>query len=225
MLLRHGTLIVFAWVFAVQLGVPIPTVPLLVTVGALGGLGKLNLGWALLAALGGSVLADLIWYGVGRRWGHRVLRLAAVDRARRLFLAHRLAALVIGKFFEVNAAVAALAGTSGIGVVEFLVYDIGSALVWAGTWGGLGWVLHDRMPDVTVSLAPLGMGMIIETAVALTAYGALKYGKRVSRRARDEHMSGSPRRHRRGPTVSWPGEARDRGARPCGRRRRRRPGR
>ena len=191
MLLRHSTLIVFAWVFGVQLGVPIPTVPLLVTVGALGGLGKLDLGWALLAALAGSVLADLIWSGVGRRWGHRVLRLAAVDRARRLFLAHRLGALVIGKFFfEVNAAVAALAGTSGIGVVEFLVYDVGSALVWAGTWGGLGWVLHDRMPDVTAPLAPLGMELIIETAVALAAYGALKYARRgQSSRSRRAHES------------------------------------
>jgi membrane protein DedA with SNARE-associated domain len=33
-LLRHGPLIVFAWVFAVQVGVPIPTVPLLMAVGA-----------------------------------------------------------------------------------------------------------------------------------------------------------------------------------------------
>ena len=32
-LLEHGTLIVFGWVFAVQVGVPIPTVPLLFVVG------------------------------------------------------------------------------------------------------------------------------------------------------------------------------------------------
>jgi membrane protein DedA with SNARE-associated domain len=59
-LLRHGPMIVFAWVFTVQVGVPIPTVPLLLAIGALGGLGKLSLGWALLAALGGSMAADLL---------------------------------------------------------------------------------------------------------------------------------------------------------------------
>jgi membrane protein DedA with SNARE-associated domain len=96
-LLRHGPTIVFAWVFSVQVGVPIPTVPLLLAVGGLAGLGKLRLEWALLAALGGSIAADLLWYGVGRRWGGRALRIGTVGRARELFLAHRLRALVIGK--------------------------------------------------------------------------------------------------------------------------------
>ena len=116
-LLRHGPVIVFAWVFAVQVGVPIPTAPLLMAVGALGSLGKLSLGWALLGALGGSLVADLLWYGIGRRWGHWIRGTTAADRARDLFLAHRLGALAIGKFFfEVNAAIAALAGSSGIRV-------------------------------------------------------------------------------------------------------------
>ena len=37
-LLEHGTLIVFGWVFAVQVGVPIPTVPLLFAVGGSSGI-------------------------------------------------------------------------------------------------------------------------------------------------------------------------------------------
>src|SRR5262249_31025703 len=95
-LLKHGPAIVFAWVFTVQMGLPIPTGPLLRAVGARGGWGKLSLGWALWAARGGSMTADLLWYGVGRRWGGRILRGAVVCRARQLFLAHRLWALVIG---------------------------------------------------------------------------------------------------------------------------------
>jgi membrane protein DedA with SNARE-associated domain len=112
-LLSYGIPIVFGWVFAGQAGVPIPTVPLLLAVGALGALRKLSLGWALLTALGGSIVADLLWFGVGRCWGDGALRVGAVGRARELFLAHRLRALVIGKFlFGMNAAVAALAGSS-----------------------------------------------------------------------------------------------------------------
>jgi len=158
-LLRHGPLIVLGWVFTVQVGVPIPTVPLLLAIGALGGLGKLSLGWALLAALGGSMAADLLWYGVGRRWGGQALRV----RARELFLAHGLWALVIGKFvFELNAAVAALAGSSGIRISRFLVYEVASALLWAGGLAGVGYVLQGGMKQVTAT--PVGVWLIFESA-------------------------------------------------------------
>jgi membrane protein DedA with SNARE-associated domain len=187
-LLRHGTLIVFAWVFAVQVGVPIPTAPLLMAVGALGSLGKLSLGWALVGALGGSLVADLLWYGIGRRWGHWIRRTTAADRARDLFLVHRLGALVIGKFFfEVNAAVAALAGISGIRVGEFLAYDAASALLWAGAWTGLGYVLQDSMKEATTMLAPLSALLIVEVAGALAAYGAIKHARRRGVPARAAH--------------------------------------
>ena len=158
-LLRHGPLIVFGWVFTVQVGVPIPTVPLLLAIGALGGLGKLSLGWALLAALGGSMAADLLWYGVGRRWGGQALRVRAIGRARELFLAHGLWALVIGKFvFGLNAAVAALAGSAGIRLSRFLVYEVASTLLWAGGWAGIGYVLQGGMKQVTATLTPLACG-------------------------------------------------------------------
>ena len=191
-LLKHGSLIVFAWVFAVQVGVPIPTVPLLMAVGALGSLGKLSLGWALLGALGGSLVADLLWYGIGRRWGHWIRGTEAVDRARDLFLTHRLGALLIGKFFfEVNAAIAALAGSSGIHVGEFLVYDAASALLWAGAWTGFGYVLQDGMKAATTMLAPLSMLLVLEMTGALAAFGSIKHARRrgVPARSADERTS------------------------------------
>jgi len=191
-LLSHGTLIVFAWVFAVQVGVPIPTGPLLMAVGALGSLGRLNLGWAVLGALGGSLVADLLWYGIGRRWGHWIRRTTAAGRARDLFLAHRLGALAIGKFFfEVNAAVAALAGSSGIRVGEFLAYDAASALLWAGAWTGLGYVLQDGMKEATTMLAPLSALLVLEMVGALAVYGAIKHARRRRVPARPEPERGT----------------------------------
>ena len=191
-LLKHGSLIVFAWVFAVQVGVPIPTVPLLMAVGALGSLGKLSLGWALLGALGGSLVADLLWYGIGRRWGHWIRGTEAVDRARDLFLTHRLGALLIGKFFfEVNAAIAALAGSSGIHVGEFLVYDAASALLWAGAWTGFGYLLQDGIKEAATMLAPLSMLLVLEMAGVLAAFGSIKHARRrgVPARSADERTS------------------------------------
>ena len=42
---RHGYLLVFAWVFIEQAGLPIPSAPLLLAVGALAGMQQMNLGW------------------------------------------------------------------------------------------------------------------------------------------------------------------------------------
>jgi len=47
-ILRHGYLVLLAWVFAEQAGLPIPSIPLLLAAGALAGAGKLNFLIALL---------------------------------------------------------------------------------------------------------------------------------------------------------------------------------
>ncbi len=131
--------------------------------GALGALRKLSLGWALLAAAGGD----------------RALRLAAVGRAREPFLSSRLWALVIGKFvFEVNGAVAALAGSSEIRLRAFLVFDVVSGLFWAGTWVGIGYVLQASMTTVTATAASVGVWMTVEIAAVLLVYGAVTCGTR-----------------------------------------------
>ncbi len=99
--------------------------------------------------------------------------------ARDLFLAHRLWAIAIGKFFfEVNAAVSALAGSSRIPLGEFLLCDVASALLWAGTWAGIGYVLKDGAKEVAVALAPVGEWSLIVIAGALGAYVAVKCVKR-----------------------------------------------
>lgn len=42
-LIQHGYTVVFVWVLAETAGLPIPSAPLLITVGALAGLGKIRL--------------------------------------------------------------------------------------------------------------------------------------------------------------------------------------
>jgi len=72
---KYGLWIVFANVFLQQIGVPIPLLPTLVVAGAL----SASAGPSILASLGtaiaASVIADLIWYLLGKRYGYRVLRL------------------------------------------------------------------------------------------------------------------------------------------------------
>ncbi len=72
-LVRHGYALVFGWVFAEQIGLPIPAVPVLLASGALAGSGRLSLLGALAAAGVASLLSDTIWYWLGRVRGGSVL--------------------------------------------------------------------------------------------------------------------------------------------------------
>src|SRR5262245_37716568 len=71
--IRHGPALVFAAVFVEQLGVPLPATPWLLAAGALAATGNISWFAALAAATLGSLLADAIWFYLGRYKGHRVI--------------------------------------------------------------------------------------------------------------------------------------------------------
>src|SRR5438552_8946160 len=72
---QYGYLVLFAFVLAEQIGLPVPAVPVLLGVGALAGAGRMSLALAFAAALAASLPPDLVWYELGRRRGNRVLGL------------------------------------------------------------------------------------------------------------------------------------------------------
>ena len=72
-LLKHGYSVLFASVFARQMCLPVPAILFLLAAGALAGSGKLSLVAALGVAVPACVLADLVWYEAGRRWGDGIL--------------------------------------------------------------------------------------------------------------------------------------------------------
>ncbi len=74
-LVRHGEAIVFAAVFAEQIGLPVPAIPVLLAAGALAGAGKMSLAGAVLLSLVACFAGDLIWYGLGRSRGRHALNL------------------------------------------------------------------------------------------------------------------------------------------------------
>ena len=72
--IRHGEVVIFVYVFADQIGIPVPAVPGLLAMGALAATGKINWALALISGVCASLLADFIWYGLGRARGNQVLR-------------------------------------------------------------------------------------------------------------------------------------------------------
>src|SRR5260370_25670453 len=63
--LTHGALVLFIWILVQQLGVPIPSAPLLISVGSLASSGRIDFESSLMAAFGASFLADTFWYHIG----------------------------------------------------------------------------------------------------------------------------------------------------------------
>ena len=68
-LIQYGVVVLFAWTFAVQAGMPVPAGPILIGAGVLSGSGEMSLALAIVAATGATLGADVLWYSLGRSLG------------------------------------------------------------------------------------------------------------------------------------------------------------
>ena len=133
LLTQYGLAVVFVWALAVQAGAPMPAVPMLLGAGALSGSGRMDLAFAIAAAMAAAVGADLLWYALGRSHGTRVLELlcrfsldadSLIRHAKERFVVHRLRYLVLAKFLPgvnplaaLERSLAAQANASGDGAI------------------------------------------------------------------------------------------------------------
>ena len=187
-LLEYGYVILYAFVLAEQIGLPIPAVPVLLGMGALAAGGQMSLAVALSVVLAASLPPDLVWYELGRRRGPRVLaRICAISlepdwcvrRTETLFIRLGRKLLLVAKFLPGLSAVASpLAGSAGVARWQFILLDITGALTWAGTWMGLGYVFRDALDVVAAWVARLGGHALLVAGAALAAYVAVKYAQR-----------------------------------------------
>lgn len=141
--IRYGYWVVFLWVLTEQLGIPIPSTPLLLTAGTLTATHQLRLPLVLLAALVASLIADSTWYLFGKRYGSAVVRLvcrlslessACVRKTEGYFTKRGATALLVAKFVPGLGSVAApIAGQIGMPYAMFALCDAGGILLWTLT--------------------------------------------------------------------------------------------
>jgi len=188
LVLKYGYLLLFAFVAAEQIGLPVPAVPVLLGVGALAGNGRMSILLALGIALVASLPADIIWYELGRRRGGRVLGLlcrvslepdTCVRQTETLFVRRGPAALLIAKFFPGFSTMAPpLAGMSGIGRQRFLLLDAAGTLLWAGAWLVVGYALRGTLDSVVAAVAQAGHHALVVAGIALAAWIVTKFVRR-----------------------------------------------
>jgi membrane protein DedA with SNARE-associated domain len=184
----HGVPVVLVVVFLDQIGLPIPSVPVLLALGALAGAGRIDPFAALAAALAGSVVADIAWFELGRRRGTNVLaflcRLSlepdtCVSRTQHLFARHGVKSLLVAKFVPGFDTVAPpLAGMLRVGLGRFIAWTAAGAALWLVAFGGAGYLLSDRIEELAAAADRMS-GTIGWTVAALFAvYLGWKFAER-----------------------------------------------
>ncbi len=136
--------ILFLWVLVEQLGIPIPSIPVLLTAGTLSATHKVHASYALGAVLTACVLADSVWYFLGRRYGGSILRLlcrlsleasTCVSKTEGYFNKRGAITLLFAKFVPGLSTVAApIAGQTGMPYGRFFLYDLAGSVIWAETY-------------------------------------------------------------------------------------------
>ncbi len=188
LVVSYGLVLVFANVLAEQLGLPIPALPTLVVAGALAADGMLSAPLTLLAAVAASVLADFVWFELGRRQGHRILKTlcrislspdTCVRQTERHFERWGLPSLLVAKFIPGFSTVAPpLAGALRASPAAFLLFDAGGAVLWAGSGIAAGMLFHRAIDRALERLTSVGSGALVLLAAALVAFMALKWWRR-----------------------------------------------
>src|SRR6202162_5779518 len=143
LIVAYGLALVLPNVLAEQLALPIPALPTLVVAGALAADGKFSAPLTLLAAVAASVIADLVWYELGRRQGNRILKTlcrvslspdTCVRQTETYFERWGVPSLLVAKFIPgVSTVAPPMAGAIKSSRVAFVLFDAGGAVLWAGS--------------------------------------------------------------------------------------------
>ncbi|GAB4369277.1 MAG: DedA family protein/thiosulfate sulfurtransferase GlpE [Deltaproteobacteria bacterium] len=207
-LLHHGYIVLFLIVFAEQIGLPIPAVPVLLAAGALSGSGRFSLAVALPLAVLACLIADLSWYELGRRRGRAIVKLLCrislepdfcVRRTADAFSRFGARVLLFAKFVPGLSLVAPpLAAMFRMRILPFLAWDAAGSLLWAGGFIGAGVLFRDRIERVGVFAPWIRSGVFVGSMGLLALYIIWKYAnrRRFLRRLRIAHIGPKELRRR-----------------------------
>jgi membrane protein DedA with SNARE-associated domain len=184
-LIQHGYTLLFAWVLVEQLGLPIPSLPLLLAAGALAGAGKFSFPIPIVLAVAACIIADMMWFELGKRRGGKILGLlcrislepdSCVRRAEDAFQNHATRSLLLAKFVPgLNTAAPPMAGMTGMSLPRFVLLDSLGALFYAGGAVLVGYLFTEKLEDLAFYLSRLGNAAVVLVVLLFAAYILNKY--------------------------------------------------
>lgn len=185
---EFGVLVVVASVFADQIGLPLPAMPVLILAGAIAATSPVSAVELFLSAIAACLIANAAWYLAGRWYGSAVMKLlcrisinpdSCVSETQLHFERWGSSALVAAKFIPGLSLLASpLAGATGMNWPRFALLSALGAAIWVGTGLGAGVVLRPQIDDLLPLLQRVGSTTVVLLVALLAAYLAYKWYRR-----------------------------------------------
>lgn len=184
----HGALILFLVVWLENMGAPLPSFPFLLAAGAMAVSGDIALPLAFGVATTAALLADTLWYYLGKVAGRRILRQlclislnpeSCVSKTESTFSRYGLRSLMVAKFVPgLNTIVPPLCGLLRIPVLKFLVFDFLGCLFWVFPLILTGYIFSRQLEALFAWVKRFGNAAFLILLAAAVAFLALKIYER-----------------------------------------------
>ncbi len=181
----NGYPMLFLAVLVDQLGLPLPSIPILLAAGALVGLGHLALGPVLLMILIAALLGDLLWYELGRRKGATILKFlcrvslepeSCVRSTEGVFEKYGIRSLLFAKFIPgLYTVTPPVAGIVGLKLRRFIFFDSLGILIWAGLYVGLGALMSHQLEWLMAKVNAWGTSVLQVVVILVAAHILYKF--------------------------------------------------
>jgi membrane protein DedA with SNARE-associated domain/rhodanese-related sulfurtransferase len=186
---QYGLGLVALNVLLNQLGLPVPVVPTLIVAGAVAANGQLPCAGLFFLSVLACVLADSLWYWVGRKYGIRVLKTlcrvslepdSCVSETQGRFERWGVNSLLIAKFVPGLATIAPpLAGAMRIGWARFVALSTVAAMLWVGAGLLAGMLFKTQIELLLIRLDDIGSMAFGLAIILLGVYVAYKWWERT----------------------------------------------
>jgi membrane protein DedA with SNARE-associated domain/rhodanese-related sulfurtransferase len=167
-------------VFANQICLPIPSIVFLMAAGALSAHGQMRASIIVILSVVACLIADWIWFWLGRRWGSRAMavlcRFAADPRkstrdAHEKFRRYGLPVLCVAKFIPgVDGVLPPLVGAEGVSLASFLALDAIGSLLWSVAYVGLGYVFANQLDSAVAWSEHFGTALAALIGIPIVLY-------------------------------------------------------
>jgi len=179
MLLHHAYAFLFGWVLLEQAGMPVPSIPVMLAAGTLSTSHKMNLAYSMGAILVASLIADSVWYWLGRRFGRKIVDFlcrfslessTCVVKTQGTVGKRGAVTLLFAKFVPGLSTMAPpIVGQAKIPFLTFLLYDGLGTLLWGATWLLAGRFFGDIAEKSERFYSGLGHFAVLLVAAAVIA--------------------------------------------------------
>jgi membrane protein DedA with SNARE-associated domain/rhodanese-related sulfurtransferase len=187
-LVVHGLPIIFGAVFLDQIGVPIPAAPWLLAAGALAATGHFHWVFAIELSMLACLIADFIWFYLGRYRGTQVVALlcrmslepdSCVRKTVNVFTRYGWKGIIVAKFVPgMSTVTPPLAGMAGVRADQFLLVDGLGSLLYSGSFILLGYIFSNQISQVAAALDRFGGGLLTVIVILAALYIIYKFWDR-----------------------------------------------